>query len=972
MVGSISHLPPGQGESISNNPYGDVNNDTISEIIIGRFPCTTAYECSTMVEKTFKYERIPFLNDTFWFKRATTIRQDPAGIYHTPGVNFVCSLMVNFGNFQRDDIDTFMTGSHDSTNVINALNQGRSYLLYTGHGHTTRWSDPFNVSPEGLNNGSKLPIVVVWCCYGGLLGNLGERWLKAKRNDSLTGSVVYIGTSQVGQAKYRNHIARNIFRAIFQYQKTTIGMAFQEGKDSLWAFHISNPDTCPPESVFKYYCDFNLLGDPELNLWTAVPKPMLVSHEREIPTGQQSFAVTVSDLNGPIQNALVCVMMPNDTTVYKYDYTNSNGIINLPIYLSQTDWLYVTVTARNHIPYEDSCQVFPVSAQATYPNQGKHLIRKPNSSELHRVFETDDKVFYQMSSNWGQNWSTSTYLGDGNYPCISIGPIGGTPWVLWGSSRPYGPFYSAVKRTDGSWNIREIFPIGEELISNPSMALATIQNEQGDLAYCVFRTHNRILFGAYDTLKDYCVGLIDDYDPCLAPSISITPADLLHIVWQRDISEEGKIFYTTSEKVHPNDIRQDIPPNLLGTHRISQPAWPQTEPASNPSVEAYGEYVYAAWRGPNEQGNPEFGDIWRRARWLPYEDPSRWEPPENKSETRDNESNYPVMSTDFVRVWHESIADNNWDIWARFEPEDSAQPIFQTSSPSKYPHIAGYWDPNPPVPPTYCVNTIWTEEIAPEIYEVRFDCYRYVYNPDPEEKASLYYAVEIGDNTPSSYCTQRDGYLSYGQYKIDYGQQKLKYKLPYLHPSYYYDLRAIVYQQGQNSYSQNFDIDSIYSTTLTFTSNRPETVWIRIPQQAYKYDTKVKQEIKKILGNRAVVTDLRLYQREEFTSGGGTGQQSITNTLIQLPILYQSYPNPFKSRTVIRYILPTECNVSLSIYDISGRLVKTLVNQNQTAGIYTINLDGKDGKGNTLSQGIYFYRLKTDNFSDTKRIVFIK
>jgi hypothetical protein len=135
----------------------------------------------------------------------------------------------------------------------------------------------------------------------------------------------------------------------------------------------------------------------------------------------------------------------------------------------------------------------------------------------------------------------------------------------------------------------------------------------------------------------------------------------------------------------------------------------------------------------------------------------------------------------------------------------------------------------------------------------------------------------------------------------------------------------------------------------------------------------VKQEIKKILGNRVVIADLRLYQVEEIdTIGSGSGPQSASSALIQKPILYQSYPNPAKARTVIRFSLSVNSKVNLSIYDISGRLVKTLVNQNQTFGIYSISWDGRDNKGRTVAQGVYFCHLKTDDFSDIKRLVLIR
>lgn len=75
--------------------------------------------------------------------------------------------------------------------------------------------------------------------------------------------------------------------------------------------------------------------------------------------------------------------------------------------------------------------------------------------------------------------------------------------------------------------------------------------------------------------------------------------------------------------------------------------------------------------------------------------------------------------------------------------------------------------------------------------------------------------------------------------------------------------------------------------------------------------------------------------------------------------LYSNYPNPFNSRTVIRYYLPVKTEVSLSVYDLLGRKVKKLVDQYQTQGYHSAFWDGTDGKGKEVSSGIYFYLMET-------------
>jgi ligand-binding sensor domain-containing protein len=84
-------------------------------------------------------------------------------------------------------------------------------------------------------------------------------------------------------------------------------------------------------------------------------------------------------------------------------------------------------------------------------------------------------------------------------------------------------------------------------------------------------------------------------------------------------------------------------------------------------------------------------------------------------------------------------------------------------------------------------------------------------------------------------------------------------------------------------------------------------------------------------------------------------------------ILEQNYPNPFNPSTTIIYSLPTSEFVTLKVYDVLGKEVATLVNEEKPAGSYEVNFNATD-----LSSGIYFYTLKTGKFSETKKLVLMK
>ena len=83
--------------------------------------------------------------------------------------------------------------------------------------------------------------------------------------------------------------------------------------------------------------------------------------------------------------------------------------------------------------------------------------------------------------------------------------------------------------------------------------------------------------------------------------------------------------------------------------------------------------------------------------------------------------------------------------------------------------------------------------------------------------------------------------------------------------------------------------------------------------------------------------------------------------------LKQNYPNPFNPNTKIKYEIAKSGFVSLKIYDVLGREIKTLVNENKNVGTYEIDFDA-----NNLNSGIYFYKLTTNNFSEMKKMILVK
>ena len=111
-----------------------------------------------------------------------------------------------------------------------------------------------------------------------------------------------------------------------------------------------------------------------------------------------------------------------------------------------------------------------------------------------------------------------------------------------------------------------------------------------------------------------------------------------------------------------------------------------------------------------------------------------------------------------------------------------------------------------------------------------------------------------------------------------------------------------------------------------------------------------------------------------FSTTGFSAQASVQEELLtpEKFILHQNYPNPFNPTTTIKYELFQSSQVTISVYDILGRFVKTLVNRTQDPGVKTIQWDATNEQGNRVSAGVYIYKLKAGNFIETKEMVLLK
>ena len=112
--------------------------------------------------------------------------------------------------------------------------------------------------------------------------------------------------------------------------------------------------------------------------------------------------------------------------------------------------------------------------------------------------------------------------------------------------------------------------------------------------------------------------------------------------------------------------------------------------------------------------------------------------------------------------------------------------------------------------------------------------------------------------------------------------------------------------------------------------------------------------------------------RDILAAGLVSGNEDGEIALPTRPTLMQNYPNPFNPTTIIAFDLPQSERVEISIYNVLGREVATLVDEYYEAGYHELTWDGRDRSGRDTASGIYFYRLRTDSHQAQKKMLLVR
>jgi hypothetical protein len=345
----------------AENIYVEIDgNDYFPEMMLGRFTNQSAYGMQVMINKFQMYEQTPYTADTDWFKKGICCSND-AYASQIATKRFAAERMTLDGGFTVDTMMSDPGCTYSNTDVVNAINEGRSYLNYRGEGWTTGWwstcTPMTNTQVSNLANGQKFTFVTSIGCGVAMFNSgesFGETWLELGTLSSPRGAAAFIGPSGNTHTTYNNKIDKGIYVGMFQEKLNTAGQGHLRGKLYLYNVYGTDPNV---SYHYKIYC---VLGDPSIHIWKDVPQEVTVDYPATTTFGSNLVEFTVNHTASglPVEGAVVCV---SGDAIFVTGATDATGKVYLDISADNPETLIVTVTGETVYPFQGVLDVIPPS-----------------------------------------------------------------------------------------------------------------------------------------------------------------------------------------------------------------------------------------------------------------------------------------------------------------------------------------------------------------------------------------------------------------------------------------------------------------------------------------------------------------------------------------------------------------------------------------------------------------------------------
>lgn len=591
---------------------------------------------------------------------------------------------------------------------------------------------------------------------------------------------------------------------------------------------------------------------------------------------------------------------------------------------------------------------------ATAFNCGRHLVREVSSDRLHAVYTSQGWIHYTVSGDEGATWAPYHIIEDlasqekeqGYHPVVGL-----IPGYLWTNPCVVYECDDEIKyRYQDASVLWQGFTVLSDVtgLTPGQPAVATYD----DQVYILFSVKNWVPNQQYVSAIVFYQFTYDDNQPPSPVILDEANNDALydckvsiavdgdgnpHCVWEKKSGTNGneEVYYSWfdgSDWSTPYDVSSQANSRSI-----------------TPNIDCYGEYLSIVWCKVDES------EIWGRSKNIATEIWSNG----TQYSTEYAVTEYPVNAANDFSVWLEESDDQN-DIRYRSDTYGSGW-VSQSSENEYFCHSqlqrdAGPWD----------LYTLFTRgDDSP----YRIILVHQQFGGGGGER-SEYYTVETGLTSPSPFCLHRDSTINYGNYQIDYGRSSLTYRLSLLDPSFpYHGIKGKAYFSGGADKIHELWINGVKKAAIKVKPNQAYDFETLVPRELYRNEHRITLEIKSPTNTGVYLSGLKIYRIAKEGNIGGV--QSLTDETYGSMRLSLS-PNPFIDKLLIKPIqsVNTKTVYIITIYDASGRLVKTLnQDKNQVQALRSIEWDGRDESGHAIPAGIYFTQLKSGCKILTEKVI---
>jgi hypothetical protein len=351
LVGDVNQIPWFTvGSNKSDMPYAFLaGGDILADVTLARFSVESNAQLDAYVQKSVEFEKSPYTGQMDWFDSATVIASNDCNDFSN-GEQAAQTFRDN-GFTQVDELQA-RWGNNTWTNVNNAINAGRSWIWYIGHGWADGWAtvNPYYTSDDvrNLSNGKKQPVIVSTACNNCDLDAgecFGEVWMRYSADK---GAANFFGYTESCAFYTTDALALGMLDGYFDMGYTSFGSAIDYGRIVMYnQFGSGGCSDTMYQSI--------LIGDPDQFAWSDVPSQMDVAYPDTLPTGPSEFVVMVTHDGSPVQNALVCIWKGDE--VWQSGRTGADGRIAFEPEPQTPGTMLVTVSARNYFVHEGSAEV---------------------------------------------------------------------------------------------------------------------------------------------------------------------------------------------------------------------------------------------------------------------------------------------------------------------------------------------------------------------------------------------------------------------------------------------------------------------------------------------------------------------------------------------------------------------------------------------------------------------------------------